>query len=116
MQSSTRRTIQSHFKRRLPDIATERRTQEIIGAFPSPAAPEDGRDFVIPYHVIDEHVGDTTDTEQHKAHRATELRKYSIKHYRCAITKRGAALEGFSPMWVRTTSIPNREPRKACLP
>lgn len=60
----------------------------------------DDRDFVIPYDVIDERVNDPLDTEQHKARRGTKVRKRSIKHYRHATTKWGAALEGFSPMWV----------------
>lgn len=75
--------------------------------FRSHGAPEDGRDFVVPYHILDERVGDATDTEQHKAHRGTKLRKRSIKHYRCATTRWGAALEGFSPLWVRTASMPD---------
>jgi len=63
-------------------------------------AAEDGYDFVIPYHLLDERLGDDTDTKQHKAHRGQQLRKRSIRNYRHATTKWGAALENFGPLWV----------------
>lgn len=66
--------------------------------FRSRGAPEDERDFVVPYHILDERVWDATDTEQHKTYRGTKLRERSIKHYRCATTKWGTAPESFSLM------------------
>lgn len=63
---------------------------------------EDELDFVVPYHIIDDRLGEDVDTEQHKARRGQKLRKRSIRHYRHATTKWGAALESFGPMWVST--------------
>lgn len=60
-------------------------------------------DFVVPYHIVDERLGDDVDTEQHKARRGDKLRRRSIRHYRHATTQWGAALESFGPMWVSPT-------------
>lgn len=62
--------------------------------------PEDGHDFAIPWRYLDPNIDDDAATEQHKAHRGQMLHKRSIRHYRHATTKRGAALESFNPMWV----------------
>ncbi|KAF2169731.1 hypothetical protein M409DRAFT_52239 [Zasmidium cellare ATCC 36951] len=61
--------------------------------------PESQYDFVVPYNLIEERLDDDVDTEQHKAHRGQRFFMRSIRHYRHATTKWGAALEGFAPMW-----------------
>lgn len=65
---------------------------------------ENGRteELEIPWSLIDDRVRDDEDTEQHKRRRGTNLHKRSIRNYRHATTKWGAALESFKPMWVRT--------------
>ena len=62
-------------------------------------------DFVVPYNILDGRLGDDENTEQHKALRGKNLHKRSIRHYRHATTKWGAALESFSPFWVRDLTI-----------
>lgn len=62
-----------------------------------------GQDHVVvPYEVLYQRLDDDTDTEQHKGHRMQETHMKSIRHYRHATTKWGAALESFSPLWVRS--------------
>lgn len=56
-------------------------------------------DFDVPWEYIDSHPAQTDDTEQHRNRRGHHLRKRSIRHYRHATTKWGAALESFSPLW-----------------
>lgn len=60
---------------------------------------QDGHDFDIPSHLLDSQLNDDEDTEQHKAHRGQHVRKRSIRHYRHATTRWGAALESFHPLW-----------------
>jgi tellurite resistance protein TehA-like permease len=62
---------------------------------------EDGYDLSIPWTLVDTHPADspTADTEQHKRRHGQHLRKRSIRHYRHATTRWGAALESFKPMW-----------------
>lgn len=67
--------------------------------------PESQYDFVVPYNLIEERLDDDVDTEQHKAHRGQRFFKRSIRHYRHANTRWGAALENFSPMWVRKSTM-----------
>lgn len=62
-------------------------------------AQEDSHDFDIPFRLLDAHLDDDEDTEQHKAHRGQNVRKRSIRHYRHATAKWGAALESFNPLW-----------------
>jgi tellurite resistance protein TehA-like permease len=52
-------------------------------------------------YLVDDHPSNalTVDTEQHKKRHGHHLRKRSIRHYRHATTKWGAALESFNPMW-----------------
>lgn len=57
----------------------------------------------IPWSLPDDHLHDDQDTEQHKFHRGKKLHKRSIRNYRHATTKWGAALESFKSMWVSTT-------------
>ncbi|THW94238.1 C4-dicarboxylate transporter/malic acid transport protein [Aureobasidium pullulans] len=56
-------------------------------------------DLVIPWSYVDPTLNDEVATEQHKARRGQQLQKRSIRHYRHATTKWGAALESFSPLW-----------------
>ncbi|THW30546.1 C4-dicarboxylate transporter/malic acid transport protein [Aureobasidium pullulans] len=56
-------------------------------------------DLVIPWSYVDPTLSDEVATEQHKARRGQQLQKRSIRHYRHATTKWGAALESFSPLW-----------------
>lgn len=62
-------------------------------------------DFEVPWALIDGDVAnaldDDEDSEQHKRRRNQILRKRSIRHYRHAKGKWGAALESFKPIWVR---------------
>lgn len=60
-------------------------------------AEQDSHDFEIPFRLLDTQLNDDEDTEQHKAHRGQNMRKRSIRHYRHATTKWGAALESFHP-------------------
>jgi len=60
---------------------------------------EDDRDLVMPYRIIDDQLYDEVDTKQRKQNRDKYLIKRSIRHYRHATTKWGAALESFRPMW-----------------
>ncbi|CAD0093454.1 unnamed protein product [Aureobasidium vineae] len=60
---------------------------------------DDSNDFVVPWSYVDPDINDDGDTEQHKAHRNQQLYKRSIRHYRHATTKWGAALESFNPLW-----------------
>lgn len=55
-------------------------------------------DLVIPWSYVDPTLNDEVATEQHKARRGQQLQKRSIRHYRHATTKWGAALESFSPL------------------
>lgn len=55
-------------------------------------------DLVIPRSYVYHGLDDDESTEQHKAHRGQQLHKRSIRHYRHATSKWGAALENFSPM------------------
>lgn len=65
---------------------------------------DDDHDFFnVPWEYIDSHPADFNDTEQHRELRGQRLRKHSIRHYRHATTKWGAALESFSPMWFAIT-------------
>lgn len=63
-------------------------------------------DFDVPWRLIDGEIAhaldDDEDSEQHKRRRNQKLRKQSIRHYRHATGKWGAALESFKPIWVRT--------------
>jgi tellurite resistance protein TehA-like permease len=61
--------------------------------------PQDGPDLHIPWAAVDARLADDEDTEQRKAHRGRILHKRSIRHYRHATTKWGAALESFQPLW-----------------
>jgi len=54
----------------------------------------------VPWSLIDDRLATSLDTSQHKAFQANKSRKRSIRFYRHATTKWGAALEGFKPMWV----------------
>ncbi|KAG9564209.1 C4-dicarboxylate transporter/malic acid transport protein, partial [Aureobasidium melanogenum] len=56
-------------------------------------------DLVIPWSYVDYGLQDDEATEQHKAHIGQQLHKRSIRHYRHATSKWGAALENFSPLW-----------------
>jgi tellurite resistance protein TehA-like permease len=62
-------------------------------------------DFDIPWRLVDGDIAhaldDDEDSEQHKRRRNQNLRKQSIRHYRHATGKWGAALESFKPIWVR---------------
>ncbi|KAK5999610.1 hypothetical protein QM012_005267 [Aureobasidium pullulans] len=59
----------------------------------------DSNDLVIPWSYLHPQIDDDVNTEQHKAHRNKNLHKRSIRHYRHATTKWGAALESFNPLW-----------------
>ncbi|KAH6618504.1 voltage-dependent anion channel-domain-containing protein [Boeremia exigua] len=60
-------------------------------------------DFEVPWRLIDGEIAhaldDDADSEQHKRRRNQKLRKRSIRHYRHATGKWGAALESFKPIW-----------------
>ncbi|KAJ4339422.1 hypothetical protein N0V95_007776 [Ascochyta clinopodiicola] len=60
-------------------------------------------DFDVPWELIDGDVAhaleDDEDSEQHKRRRGLKLHKHSIRHYRHATGKWGAALESFKPIW-----------------
>lgn len=57
-------------------------------------------DFSVPWSIADADGADqAADTEQHKKRAGHNLRKRSIRHYRHATTKGGAALESFQPIW-----------------
>lgn len=62
-------------------------------------------DFDVPWRLVDEEfahaLDDDEDSEQHKRRRNQKLKKQSIRHYRHATGKWGAALESFKPIWVR---------------
>lgn len=62
-------------------------------------------DFEVPWVLIDGEkanaLDDDEDSEQHKRRRDLILRKRSIRHYRHAKGRWGAALENFKPIWVR---------------
>ncbi|KAF3052178.1 hypothetical protein E8E11_006750 [Didymella keratinophila] len=64
-------------------------------------------DFDVPWRLIDGEVAhaldDDEDSEQHKRRRNQKLRKRSIRHYRHATGKWGAALESFKPIWFAIT-------------
>lgn len=94
-------------------IASQHRTI----AIPSPICPaalaraamahkrrEHDYDFQVPWALVDGDVAhalaDDEDSEQHKKRRGTMLRKRSIRHYRHATGRWGAALESFKPIWV----------------
>ena len=59
-------------------------------------------DFNVPWQLIDGDMAhapqDGVDSEQHKNRRSQGIQKRSIRHYRHATTKWGAALESFSPL------------------
>jgi hypothetical protein len=61
-------------------------------------------DLEVPWALIDGDLAhaldDDEDSEQHKRRRGLKMRKKSIRHYRHATSKWGAALESFKPIWV----------------
>ena len=61
-------------------------------------------DFNVPWQLIDGDMAhapqDGVDSEQHKNRRNQGIQKRSIRHYRHATGKWGAALESFKPIWV----------------
>lgn len=64
-----------------------------------PSSAQDRHDLLIPFHLIDPQLNDDEDTEQHKAYRGHYQKKRSIRHYRHATSRWGAALESFNPLW-----------------
>lgn len=71
-------------------------------------------DFDVPWRLIDGEVahalGDDEDSEQHKRRRNQRLHKRSIRHYRHATGKWGAALESLKPIWVRSRNFLQYQP------
>jgi hypothetical protein len=70
----------------------------------APKRNEHDYDLEIPWKLIDHDLAhgleDSQDSEQHKERRNFKMKKRSIRHYRHATTKWGAALESFKPIWV----------------
>ncbi|KAG9205247.1 hypothetical protein G6514_008824 [Epicoccum nigrum] len=60
-------------------------------------------DFDVPWQLIDGEMArapqDGVDSEQHKNRRNQGIQKRSIRHYRHATGRWGAALESFKPIW-----------------
>ena len=70
----------------------------------APKRQERDYDLEVPWKIIDHDLAhgleDDEDSEQHKNRRNFNMKKRSIRHYRHATTKWGAALENFKPIWV----------------
>jgi hypothetical protein len=71
----------------------------------APKRQQHDYDLEVPWKIIDHDLAhglqDDEDSEQHKNRRSFNMKKRSIRHYRHATTKWGAALENFKPIWVR---------------
>ena len=80
-----------------------------------PTENERSDELEIPWSLIDDRVHDDDDTELNKRRRGTNFHKQSIRNYRHATTKRGAAPESFKPMWIRTTKFSSLPSLRNCL-
>jgi hypothetical protein len=69
--------------------------------------PTDDHDLEVPWDIVDDHLHDDRDAEQHKRRRGQKLRKRSIRHYRHATKKMGRCIGRVYALvdWLQTQPI-----------